>query len=66
MARINFDYSHSKTYKTQDNADKAVIAKGFDDLRYFLQPTADGRWFPVFIGEAAMQRGVHFHFHTVN
>lgn len=58
----------NKTYATEANAIKAVEKKfpnvDGDDLTYFLQRTEDGRFFPVFIGERALQRMVHFHFHV--
>lgn len=58
----------NKTYATEANAIKAVEKKfpesGNDGLWYFLQRTAEGRFFPVFVGERALQAGVHFHFNT--
>ena len=58
-----------KTYATAANAVKAV-EKVFprcddDGLRYILQRTDDGRYFPVFVGTRAVERRVHFHFHVV-
>lgn len=59
----------NKTYATEANAVKAVEKKfpavGNDNLRYFIQRTADGRFFPIFIGQAAAQAGAHFHFNVV-
>jgi hypothetical protein len=59
----------NKTYATAANAVKAVervYPRGDDDgLRYILQRTDDGRYFPVFIGMKAMEHGVHFHFNVV-
>ena len=66
----HFTPSPSKTYATQANAVKAV-EKLFGenqtrwpaaDLHYVTMQTAEGRWFPLFIGERALQHGVHFHF----
>ena len=54
-----------KSYATEANADKAIAKCGFEDLRHFMMRTDDGRWFPVFIGQEAAQRGVHFHFNIV-
>lgn len=54
-----------KSYATEANADKAIAKFGFEDLRHFMMRTDDGRWFPVFIGQEAAQRGVHFHFNVV-
>jgi len=65
----NITFTPNKTYATKANAVKAVEAKygadeGFaaTDLRYLVVQGDDGRFFPVFIGEAAIRRGVHFHF----
>lgn len=64
-----------KTYATRENAIKAVEKKGFTDsvtirgieqnLRYFIHTHTDGRFFPIFLGEAAVQAGVHFHFNVI-
>lgn len=58
----------NKTYATEANAIKAVEKKfpeaGNDGLRYFIQWTPEGRCFPVFVGEKALQHGVHFHFNV--
>ena len=59
----------NKTYATAANAVKAVekvFPRGDDDgLRYILQRTDDGRYFPVFVGMKAVEQGVHFRFHVV-
>lgn len=57
----------SKTYATEANAVKAAekLYAKFDDLRYFIMPTSDGRFFPVFIGRRAIELGVHFHFNVI-
>ena len=59
----------NKTYATEANAIKAVEkvfpAASGDGLRYILQRTDDGRYFPVFFGMRAVERRVHFHFHVV-
>lgn len=60
-----FQIEPTRTYATQDNADKAVAKKGLQDVRHFMMRTADGRWFPVFVGQEAVSRGVHFHFNVV-
>lgn len=52
----------AKTYATANNARKAVAKHGFEHLRHFIMTSDDGRFFPVFLGEVAMQAGVHFHF----
>lgn len=68
MARM-FKLEANKTYATEANAIKAVEKKypeaNNDGLNYFLQRTEDGRFFPVFVGERALQRMVHFHFNVV-
>lgn len=58
-----------RDYATRANAIKAVEKK-FDlaqdnDLRFFIMQTEAGRFFPVFVGERAVQAGVHFHFNVV-
>ena len=58
----------NRTYATEANAVRAVekaYGADVDGLRYFIMPTADGRFFPVFIGAHAVARGVHFNFHVV-
>lgn len=60
-----FDIVATKTYATEVNADKAVAKAGFSDLRHFMMQTADGRFYPVFVGQDAAQRGVHFQFNVV-
>ena len=65
MARM-FTMEANRTYANEANAVKAVEKKfpeaDNDGLRYFIQWTPEGRCFPVFVGEKALQRGVHFHF----
>lgn len=60
-----FTITAPKTYATADNARKAVAKKGFEGLRHFIMTNEEGRFFPVFVGQAAMQDGVHFHFNVV-
>lgn len=60
-----FEINAPKTYATEANADKAVAKKGFEDLRHFMMRTEDGRFFPVFVGQEAINAGVHFHFNVV-
>ncbi len=59
----------NKTYATEANAVKAVEKKfpaaDNDGLRYLIQQDSSGRFFPVFIGQSAVQAGVHFHFNVV-
>jgi len=60
-----FEITATKTYKTVDTARKAVEKAGFEDLRHFMMSNAEGRFFPVFVGEVAAQRGVHYRFNIV-
>ena len=60
-----FNIFAAKTYKTEQNADVAVTKAGFSDLRYFIIKSEDNRYFPVFVGQEAVQRGVHFHYNIV-
>ncbi|MEY4433324.1 MAG: hypothetical protein RLZZ44_1458 [Bacteroidota bacterium] len=60
-----FKIETTKTYANETNAIKAVEKSGFQDLRHFIMMNAEGRFFPVFIGQQAVQRGVHFHFNVV-
>jgi hypothetical protein len=62
----------NRTYATEENAVKAVLkvfpadSAQYSNLTYFLQRTADNRFFPVFIGERALQAQAHFYFHVVS
>ena len=66
--QIQFDVK--KTYATRENSVKAVQKLcgenhahfGSADVRYIITATADGRFLPVFIGESAINKGMHFHF----
>ena len=59
----------TKAYATEANAIKAVeskLDKVTQDLRYIIVCNANGRFYPLFLGEKAVQCGVHFHgFHIV-
>ena len=55
----------NRAYSTKTNAMRAVEKRGFRHLRHFYAYTQDGRCFPIFLGEAAMQEGVHFFFNVV-
>ena len=71
----HLEITPAKTYATRENVIKAVEKKGFADevrhggqvhqLRYIIMTHTDGRFFPVFLGETAVQAGVHFHFNVV-
>lgn len=68
-----FEIRPKLTYKTRENAEKAVekaIEKFYDlgdakQIRYFIHTHTDGRFFPVFVGFDAMNAGVHFHFNVI-
>lgn len=68
MARL-ITLECSKSYATAENAVKAVEKRfpdaSNDGLTYILQQTPEGRFFPVFIGERALQAMVHFSFNVV-
>lgn len=56
----------SKTYKTQENAIKAFEAKFSNSpVRYIILQHTDGRYFPVAIGQEAIQHMVHFSFNVL-
>lgn len=55
-----------RTYKTEANAIKAAeTACGHLSVRYFIAAHTDERFFPVFVGQAAVEAGVHFSFNVV-
>jgi len=55
-----------KTYATEVSAIKAAENKfGKTDVRYLVMKTEEGRFYPLFIREAAVKAGVHFHFCVV-
>lgn len=73
MARF-VDLTSSRTYATRENAIKVVekfmnkaAERGvlFENQQYFVTCGSDGRWFPVFVGERAIQAMLHFHFTVV-
>ena len=58
----------SRTYATEANAIRAV-EKTFgnaEGLRWVMMRNEEGRFYPLFIGNSALQAGVHFHFCVVN
>lgn len=62
----------TKTYATEANAIKAVekvLCGSNDDMRYVVVPViVEGkvRFSPMFIGNSAIEGGMHFHFNCVN
>lgn len=65
MTTREFTIIAPKTYATKKNAQKAVAKVGAENIRHFYMTGEDGRWFPVFVGQEAMQAGIHFHFNVV-
>jgi hypothetical protein len=57
-----------KTYATYANAVKAAekIYGEEDTLRYMVAATPEGRFFPAFIGQEALQMQTFLHFFTTN
>lgn len=58
-----------KTYISPDNA-RAAIAKfpaidNNPELRYVILQNEEGRYFAAFLGEIAVQYGIHFHFAVI-
>jgi hypothetical protein len=66
MLNRKFEVTATKTFASEATADKAVAKAGFQDLRHFMMKAADGRVYPVFVGQDAAQRGVHFRFNVVS
>jgi hypothetical protein len=70
--RINVE--SAKTYATRENAIKAVEKKcgpnhehfGTADVRYVIVQNEAGRYVPLFIGESALNAGMHFSFNVAN
>lgn len=65
-----FEITPSRTYATRENAIKAVEKfYGNREFRlrvmYFIHTHTDGRFFPVFVGERALQEGIHFKFNVI-
>ena len=60
-----FTITAPKTYKTAANARRAVEKAGYTGYRHFMMTNEEGRFFPVFVGQDAVQNGVHFHFNIV-
>lgn len=61
-----FQITPTKTYKTAENARAAVAKAGDEGLRHFImQDASTGRFFPVFVGQEAMQHGAHFRWNVV-
>jgi hypothetical protein len=68
----HLEMTPAKTYATRENAIKAV-EKAFanrqtrdERLDFVVVVNAEGRFFPMFLGERAIQAGMHFHFCVAN
>ena len=58
--RLNLE--PGKTYKNEENAEKAVQKAGLDRFRYYLAWTKEGRCYPIFgAGGTAEYLGVIVH-----
>lgn len=65
----------TKTYASRENAVTAV-ERAFgprmrqeqfgEKLDFVVVANAEGRFFPLFLGERAIQAGIHFHFCVAN
>jgi hypothetical protein len=60
-----FTITPNKTYSTATNARRAVAKAGLTEIRHFIMSDESGRFFPVFVGQAALQAGAHFNFNVV-
>ena len=60
-----FTITAPKTYASRENARKAVAKIGAERLRHFIMQNDEGRFFPVFVGQEAVQEGIHLHFNVV-
>lgn len=69
MAMFGTDNYEGKTYATRENAIKAfhrVFGTEPTPFNWFIAVNIDGRFYPVCIGERALQFGTHYHFCTTN
>lgn len=64
-----FHITPNKTYATHANAVKAVGNKLHPERlkgqRFFVMRTDECRYFPVFVGQQALQGGIHFLFNVI-
>ena len=62
------DNFEGKTYATRDNAIKAFtkVFGGKVGFNWFVAVNTDGRFYPLCIGQRALDAGTHFHFCTTN
>lgn len=65
---MKFELTPTRTYANPANAQKSVDAlvnKELQDTLHWYIAEKDGRFFPVFVGQNALQYGMHFHFNCV-
>jgi hypothetical protein len=65
---MQFNLEPVRTYASQANALKAVdkkFSKDLQDTLHWYIAEKDNRFFPVFVGQNALQSGAHFHFNVV-
>ncbi len=60
-----FTITAPKTYATKENAVKAVAKTGDQDHKHFYMTDENGRWFPVFVGLEAIEKGIHFRWNVI-
>ena len=62
------DRYDGKTYATRENAIKAFVKAFGEDVSFnwFIAVNTDGRFYPLCIGQRALDAGTHFHFSTTN
>lgn len=63
---IHVEFTPDRTYANRNTLEAALrncprVAEN-PDLRYLIMTTPTGRVYPVFLGEKAIQAGVHFLF----
>lgn len=58
----------TRTYASRENAVKAFhkVFGPSPQFNWTIASTEDGRFFPLCVGERAMQAGAHFHFAVTN
>lgn len=65
---MKFNLQAVKSYATEANAQKAVDKKLSQEVQnklHWFIAEQNGRFFPVFCGQTALQAGMHFHFNVV-
>jgi len=61
-------FSQPKTWATKPNMERAIAkypALSEPRIRYIAMQTPEGRYYPIFIGQSAIEAGAYFHFCTV-